>query len=99
MWKDRYPLVPIEQYAGWRRDDGLLFDPWLRTHERLGGTVLRCEPRSLEITAAVGDWERWTGMLFPEDGSHVFAGGLAPLEVAGGTGTYFEPNVWMIHDL
>jgi hypothetical protein len=26
-WKERYPLVPIERYAGWRRADGLLFDP------------------------------------------------------------------------
>jgi hypothetical protein len=29
-WKERYPLVPIERYAGWRRPDGLLFDPWMR---------------------------------------------------------------------
>ena len=96
-WKDRYPLTPIERYARWRRDDGLPFDPWLRTHERLGGKVLRCEPRSLEITAPVAEWEHWTGMWFPEAGRYVFAGGLAPLEVSDGTGTYFEPNVWMIH--
>ncbi len=25
--KDRYPLVPIERYACWRRPDGRLFDP------------------------------------------------------------------------
>jgi hypothetical protein len=23
-WKERYPLVPIDRYAGWRRSDGLL---------------------------------------------------------------------------
>jgi GNAT superfamily N-acetyltransferase len=34
--KHRYPLTPIERYAKWRREDGLLFDPWLRAHERLG---------------------------------------------------------------
>jgi GNAT superfamily N-acetyltransferase len=97
-WKDRYPLTAIERYAEWRRRDGLLFDPWLRTHERLGATVLRSEPRSLEITAPVADWERWTSMWFPEAGRYVFAGGLAPLDVSDGTGTYFEPNVWMIHE-
>ncbi|MGZ6329149.1 MAG: GNAT family N-acetyltransferase, partial [Candidatus Limnocylindrales bacterium] len=32
--KQRYPLVPMERYASWRRADGSLFDPWLRTHER-----------------------------------------------------------------
>ena len=96
-WKDRYPLTPIAHYAEWRRDDGLPFDPWLRTHERLGGKFLRGEPRSLEITAPVADWEGWTGLWFPEGGTYVFPGGLAPLKVADGTGTYFEPNVWVLH--
>jgi GNAT superfamily N-acetyltransferase len=96
-WKDRYPLTPIERFSRWRRDDGLLFDPWMRTHERLGGKVLRSESRSLEITAPVVDWERWTDLLLPEPGRYIFPGGLAPLDVADGTGSYFEPNVWMIH--
>ena len=36
-WKERYPLTPIERYVLWRREDGLPYDPWLRTHERVGG--------------------------------------------------------------
>ena len=39
--KDRYPLVPIERYLEWRRDDGLPFDPWIRLHVRLGGRIAR----------------------------------------------------------
>ena len=97
--KDRYPLMPIDRYADWRRDDGLLFDPWMRTHERVGGRILRCEPRSLEITAPVADWEQWTDLEIPEDGTYVIPGGLAPLDVTDGIGTYFEPNVWMLHDV
>src|SRR5262245_32279701 len=54
-WKERYPLVPIERYAAWRRDDGLLFDPWLRVHERLGARVLKTEARSLRITGTVAE--------------------------------------------
>jgi GNAT superfamily N-acetyltransferase len=95
--KDRYPLIPIDQYARWKRSDGLPFDPWLRVHARLGATMLRPEPESLQIEAPVGDWERWTGMEFPEDGLYVFPAGLAPLHVADGIGSYWEPNVWMIH--
>ena len=98
-FKDRYPLIPIDRYAEWRRDDGLPFDPWMRVHARLGAHVLRTEPRSMEILAAIEDWETWTGMAFPEDGQYVFPGGLAPLIVAGGEGEYFEPNVWMLHDV
>jgi hypothetical protein len=97
--KDRYPLTPIERYATWRRPDGLPFDPWLRVHARLGATTLRPEPRSLQIEAPVGDWESWTGMALPEDGDYVFPAGLAPLSVRDGTGSYFEPNVWMRHEV
>ncbi len=96
--KDRYPLIPIDGYARWRRGDGLPFDPWLRVHARLGATVLRAEERSMEITAPAADWERWTGLDLPEPGEYVFPGGLAPLTVAAGVGRYWEPNVWMRHD-
>jgi hypothetical protein len=97
-WKDRYPLTPIDRYAAWKRSDGLPFDPWLRVHARLGATILRPEPQSLQIEASVTDWERWTEMSFPEDGEYVFPSGLAPLRVRDGTGAYWEPNVWMLHD-
>jgi hypothetical protein len=98
-WKDRYPLTPIELYATWQRQDGLPFDPWMRLHHRLGGTVLRPEPRSLYIAAPAADWEVWTSMAFPSDGSYTFPGGLAPVVIAGGVGEYWEPNIWMLHDV
>ena len=98
-WKDRYPITPIDDYVRWRRPDGLAFDPWIRVHEQLGGTVLRTEAKSMEITAPVSDWESWVGMSFPEDGDYVFPEGLAPLTVIGGTGFYWEPNVWILHDV
>jgi hypothetical protein len=100
-WKERYPLVPIERYAGWRRADGLLLDPWMRVHERLGARVLKPEPRSLRITGTVGDWEEWTGMSFPDSGEYWFPGGLATVRIDRGAdrGRYWEPNVWMEHAL
>jgi hypothetical protein len=100
-WKERYPLTPIERYAAWRRGDGLLFDPWMRVHERLGASVLKPEPQSLRITATVVEWEERVGMAFPETGEYVFPGGLATLAVdrERGVGRYWEPNVWMLHDV
>lgn len=71
----------------------------LRVHARLGARILRPEPRSLEITASISDWETWTQMAFPENGEYVFAAGLATLNVHGTTGAYWEPNIWMQHDL
>jgi len=98
-WKDRYPLAPIERYVTWRRDDGQLLDPWMRLHERLGARVATPIPESLLITGSVAEWEEWTGLVLPESGAYVFPHGLAPLrvDVEADLGTYWEPNVWMIH--
>jgi len=98
-WKERYPLVPIERYARWRRADGFLLDPWMRVHERLGANVLKPEPRSLRITGTVAEWEEWTGMAFPESGDYWFPRGLATVSIdrEADRGSYWEPNVWMQH--
>jgi hypothetical protein len=98
-WKDRFPLHSIEEYASWKRRDGLPFDPWMRVHIRLGARILRPEPQSMEFEAPVSDWERWTGTRFHHDGAYIFPGGLAPLAVVGRVGHYWEPNVWMLHDV
>lgn len=97
--KEHYPLTPMDRYVQWRRDDGQLFDPWMRVHERLGARVSTPLPRSLLITGTTAEWERWTGMVFPESGKYVFPHGLAPVHIdrAGNVGTYWEPNVWMVH--
>ncbi len=97
--KERYPLTPIERYAAWTRDDGLPFDPWMRVHARVGGEVVRPEPRSLYIEGSIGEWEAWTEMEFPESGEYVFPRGLAAVQIDRGddVGRYWEPNVWMRH--
>jgi GNAT superfamily N-acetyltransferase len=100
-WKERYPLTPIDEYATWRRDDGLLFDPWMRVHERLGARIGPTVPRSLRITGTVAEWEAWTGLPLPASDTYVFPHGLAPLHVDREVDhcIYWEPNVWFIHDL
>ncbi len=44
--KHRYPLTPMEQYVHWTQPDGTMFDPWLRTHQRLGAQFMRVCPLS-----------------------------------------------------
>jgi GNAT superfamily N-acetyltransferase len=98
-FKDRYPITPIERYVTWTNDAGEAFDPWIRVHLRRGGKILKPVPHSLRITATVAEWEQWTGMRFPGDGAYTFPAGLAPIEIdhATDTGTYWEPNVWIVH--
>jgi GNAT superfamily N-acetyltransferase len=96
-WKERYPLIPIESYVKWRREDGFHYDPWIRTHERVGADVLDPAPRSMTITGSREEWEAWTELQFPEDGAYVVPGALATVHFEGGVGTYVEPNVWLRH--
>jgi GNAT superfamily N-acetyltransferase len=95
--KHHYPLIPMERFIEWRRDDGELFDPWLRTHERLGASILAVAPESMTVTGSREDWEEWTGLQFPIDGDYIVPGALVPVEMRGGQGLYVEPNVWMLH--
>jgi GNAT superfamily N-acetyltransferase len=97
--KARYPLAPIERYIAWRRPDGAHFDPWLRTHERLGAEIVKVASQSGVIPGTVADWEQWTGMAFPESGRYVVPGALVPVEIdrERDEGLYVEPNVWMVH--
>jgi GNAT superfamily N-acetyltransferase len=97
--KDRYPLTPIERYVEWRRDDGLLFDPWMRAHERLGAEIVGIAQDSLVSEGTVADFEQWCGLQFPESGSYVVEGALVPVEIdrERDRGAYREPNVWMRH--
>ena len=99
--KERYPLTPIERYAGWTRPDGLPIDPWIRLHVRLGGRIVRPSPRSMTIRGSIADWERWTGLTFPDDGDYIVKGGTAPVTIdhARDEGVYFDQNVWLVHEL
>jgi GNAT superfamily N-acetyltransferase len=97
--KHRYPLTPMERYMQWRRDDGLLFDPWLRSHERVGAELVGVAPDSLVSEGTVAEFEEWCGLPFPESGSYVVEGALVPVEIdrEADRGRYREPNVWMRH--
>jgi hypothetical protein len=97
--KSRYPLVPIERYAYWTRDDGLPFDPWLRTHARLGAEILKVAPQSMYIPGTVAQWEEWSGQSFPISGRYAVEQALEPIaiDLEADLGEYYEPNVWMRH--
>jgi hypothetical protein len=43
--RERSPLAPMERYAEWSRLDGLMFDTWLPTHERVGGRLAGIAPK------------------------------------------------------
>ncbi|NJC68559.1 hypothetical protein HC031_02300 [Planosporangium thailandense] len=98
--KTRYPLTPTADYLTWRTDEGEVFDPWLRLHLGLGGTVRGVAYPSMTITGSIAEWRSWVGLALPGSGEYVIPGGIAPLVVdrVADTGVYREPNVWVVHD-
>jgi GNAT superfamily N-acetyltransferase len=97
--KSRYPLTPMENFARWTREDGLHIDPWIRTHQRLGATILTPAQPSMIITGTVAEWEQWTGMTFPESSQYVVPDALDLVDISRekDRGTYAETNLWMRH--
>jgi hypothetical protein len=77
----------------WRRPDGTHFDPWLRTHERLGAEIVRVAPQSVRVSGSVGEWEEWAEMSFPETGAYVVPGALVPVEIERERDEGLSPNV------
>jgi hypothetical protein len=74
---------------------------WLRVHERLGAEILGVCAGSLIVEGTMAEWEEWTGMAFPDNGSYVVEGALVPVEIdrEQDVGRYVELNVWMRHSL
>ena len=97
--KHHYPLVGMDEYLTWRTGEDETFDPWVRTHLRFGARVLGVASASMTISGSTEDWRGWIEDPLPGSGRFVVPGGLAPLVVEDGHGTYVEPNVWIVHDV
>jgi hypothetical protein len=97
--KASYPLSRMADFSTWTRPDGLHLDPWIRTHQRLGATILAPAPRSMFVTGTVAQWEKWTAMAFPRSGAYVVPGALDLVHIDRDRdeGVYEETNLWMRH--
>lgn len=100
-WKHRYPTFSMAEYATWRRGDGLSVDPWVRTHQRMGATILGPAERSMVIEGTVAEWESWTDMVFPVSGEYVVPDALNMVQVDRDADlvTYVEENLWVLHSI
>lgn len=99
--KARFPLIPIDEYVTWKREDGALYDAWMRVHASLGATIVGPCHCSMRIVGSVRDWTDWTGLSFPGSGQYIIPEALVPvvIDLDANSGVYVEPNVWMVHDL
>lgn len=100
-FKSRYPKMAMGDYLSKFMQNGLPFDPWVRTHVKLGAKFLTLAHRSMVVTGRVKDWEKWTGRTFKRSGKFVVEGGLVPVTIdrRKDLGTYEEPNIWVRYEL
>jgi GNAT superfamily N-acetyltransferase len=99
--KAREPRVPMADYIGRQRADGLPSDPWLRVHLRLGARIVQVCPLSMVIPGTLAQWRAWTGLALDASGDIDVEGALVPLHVSveHNFAVYVEPNVWVHHSL
>ncbi|WP_437901751.1 amino acid adenylation domain-containing protein [Sorangium sp. So ce124] len=97
--KTAHPELTFSEYCQRRREDGLPCDNWLRSHERVGGRVLKVDLTSQRVRARVSDWACWAGRQFTESGEYQLADTLQPvrINVEEDYGEYYDPSVWMEH--
>lgn len=99
--KSKYPLTSIDDYIKWTNEEGLPFDAWLRVHARVGAKIIKPCHEAMRIVGARLEWEKWTGLKFPQSGGYYIPGALNPMtmDVEKDEGIYIEPNVWMVHQV
>ncbi len=84
----------MEDYLTQTTIEGLSVDPWLRTHQRIGGRVMGVSARAMQMKAPWRQWEQWLGASPSKHNSLV-----GTLTQQGEMGLYSEANVWVQHGL
>ncbi|MEI6161524.1 MAG: hypothetical protein WCP77_16945 [Roseococcus sp.] len=99
--KHREPFLPMADYLARRTEDGFSVDPWVRTHQRAGGRIIKIAPTSMVIPGTLAEWRAWTGLPLAKSGAVAIEGGLSPLlvSVEQDSAVYVEPNVWIEHSV
>ena len=98
--KHLYPLMPIEEYVVFIDEMNKHYDPWIRVNVMLGGEVIKpC--KGITIIDTIEQWETWTGLSFPFDGSYVVSEAMVPIEVdvLNNKVSYYQENVWIRHKI
>ncbi|MBD9357368.1 GNAT family N-acetyltransferase [Methylomonas albis] len=93
--------MPTEVFLELRRPDGYHIDPWIRTHEKLGGKIAGICANSMRILAPIKRWQKWGAQLNETGDRLLVEGQIAPIRVLPNSGfaEYIEPNIWMMYSL
>ncbi len=104
--KSKFPDLSMEKYANlFDENTGEHVDPWIRTHLRHGGKIVKVGKNSHVVHSSDGSWpsveqwQEWTGKQFPKDGLYDIPNGNAKLNIHDGIGEYSEDCIWIVYDV
>lgn len=99
--KSARPFVPMVEFLRTETFDCLHSDPWIRAHQKVGGTLKSICRRSMTVCLPMTAWQRWISSPIARSGFYVMEGALAPvaIDIEKAVGFYREPNVWMAHEV
>jgi amino acid adenylation domain-containing protein len=74
-------------------------DHWLRTHKRLGATIVGAAPLSQLVEGTLSEWASWTGQMWQKSGLYTLPDTLQPVEVnvEEDWARYYDPSIWVMH--
>lgn len=74
-------------------------DHWLRTHKRLGATIVGPAPFSQLVEGSLSEWSSWTGQTWEKSGLYSLPDTLQPVEVniEEDWARYYDPSIWVMH--
>ncbi len=97
-FKHKHPQMKMEEYMQ-LKTDGVLYDPWIRTHTKSGAQIIRVCTHSMTIKGDLQYWEGILGQKIKHSGPFIADGGLNPVFIRfeDDLGIYIEENIWICY--
>lgn len=96
--KHLYPAMAMEEYMD-MKEDGKIFDPWIRTHVKSGAKLIKVCSNSMTVRGDIAFWERLMGKKLSASGKYPVPGGLnlVAIDIETDKGEYMEDNIWICY--
>lgn len=94
--KYKYPDIKMKDYINFR-EQGKIYDPWIRTHLQNGATLIKVCENSMNVTGTIRFWEELLQQKIKESGPYQIqeALNLVWINIEEEYGEYREENIWI----
>jgi len=96
--KHKYPKEKMKDYMN-LRENGEIFDPWIRTHIKSGAEIIKVCTNSMNVTGDINFWEQLLYKKIFHSGTYEIKGALnlVSIEIENNYGEYKEENIWVYY--